>query len=664
MCRVEERVYISAEGNRSKFEEAFPCDKARKGRLCANVKKRTTEYYPKKGAIPRNDSPSPINPPTPTGTGSYLVQQRRPSSSGGRPSTRDGPKAIKPEIIIEFGAKNNKGKKYVSLSTNSYKRSSLGASSLDDVAIDSPSSDASHTIRTGFPEAPLPPQASVYGYSDSYSTTPTISHGYHHRHTSSASSYTGSSRTPSLYITSDPDFESPTNTRGTRLPPAIHNSPTIGAPSSPSRQRIHGGASSNNYNLTVVTPHGYSQDPHAPDGSSHHDYHDFADRSASSHASSGASSKSRRGRDHDQSRKSKDEERRRQEELDHELADALDREENVKQVRFELGRADSRARERAETHLAEKEKHRATVREEVRASRKERDRDEEATKVRKEKSKPAASNSSTRRPVGSRRTSISMTPAQLEEQRRLLAADLSHMEGENRAAEAREREERNALLRQQQQDPSYYNPRTGSMPNTNSTITRRDSLSRRGSVSSDARPMMLGRSNSNRRASIIQPNPPPINAQVTQPYAQPPSARTHAPPPVSFPSNFNTRPTSSRRPSFSSQENPFFALPTRGSASNLDNPFAPAQSVLSPSVTVHQDPWDARNVREALPTPRQLSDGRYMTQRHGEDIIKAAGTHTAARQATRAMGRAAGYEYDYVTDSDDEITHGHGRKRS
>jgi hypothetical protein len=663
MCRVDERVYISAEGHRSKFEEAFPCDKAQKGRLCAKVKKRTTEYYPKKGVYARTDSPSPVNPPTPTGTGSYIVQQRRPSSSGTRPSTRDGPKAIKPEIIIEFGGKNSKGKKYVSLSTNSYKRSSLGTTFADDDAIESPSSDAPHTIRTGFPDAPLPPQASVYGFSDTYSTAPTISHGYHHRQTSSTSSYTGSSRTPSLYVTSDPDYESPTDTRNAKLSPAIHNPSSIGAPSSPNRSRPQGGTSSSNYNLTVVTPQGYSKDPYSAEDSSHRDYHDYADRSASSHASSAASTKSRRGKDHDQSRRKKDDQRRRQDELDREAADALAKEENFKQVRFELGRADGRAKERGETLLAEKEKQRATAREDAR-TRKDQEREQDAARARKERSKPATSNSSTKRPAASRRTSVTMTPAQLEEQRRLLAADLGHMEGESRAAEAREREERTALLRQQQQDPSYYNPRAGGMPNNTPTMARRDSSSRRGSISADARPTtMLGRSNSNRRTSIVQPNPPSINTQVAQSYAQPPSARTHQPPPVSFPSNFNTRQISTRRPSLSAQENPFLSPATHGSASSLENPFAPAQSVLSPSNIIHQDPWDARNMREALPTPRQQPDGRYAMQHRREDVYKVAGTHVAAQQATQAMGRAAGYDYDYVTDSEDEVTHGHSRRR-
>lgn len=649
MCRVEERIYISAEGHRSKFEDSFPCDKARNGKLCSKVKRRTTEYFPKRG-IPRDDTPSPINPPTPTGTGSYVVQQRRPSSSSGRPSTRDGQKTI----IIDFGSKGHKSKRY---SSTSSKRSSIGAT-YDDVAVESPGSDASHTIRTGLPEAPLPPHAG-YSHSDAYSTTPTVSHGYHHRHTSSTSSYTGSSRTPSLYVTSDPDYDSPTNTRGTRLPPAIHQSSIAGAPSSPGR-RTHGGTTSAGYNTAVVAP-GYAQEPPHPDTLSALDFQDFADRSGSSHASSGSASKIRRGKESEQSRRRKDDERRRQE-LDPEA-------ENVKQVRFELGRAEGRAKERAETAYAEKEKQRATERDEIHRrkekERRDRERAEEAAAAaaaaksrKKERLPPVISTSSSKRPGGSRRGSMTMTPAQQEEQRRLLAAELGQMQGESRAADARDREERAAYLQQQQQDPSYYNPRA-SGPSSNTALARRDSQSRRGSISSDARPTILGRSNS-RRTSVSQPNPPPINTKVAQGLTQP-SARTHAPPPLSFPSNFNTRPTSARRGSFSSQDLPFTPS-ARNSASNLENPFATAATNLP----VNPDPWDARNVREALPTTttRQASDGRYTIQRRGEDVIKkASGSHGAAREATRAMGRVAGYEGDYVTDSEDEITHGHGRRR-
>ncbi|KAH7071008.1 hypothetical protein FB567DRAFT_213356 [Paraphoma chrysanthemicola] len=666
MCRIEERVYIGADGHRSKFEDAYPCDKARHGRLCAKVKKRTTEYYPKKGTVGRNDTPSPINPPTPTGPGTYLVEQRRPSSSSSRPSTSDK-MAMKP-LIIEIGSKNDKGKKYASISVSgkNSKRISIGSGSIDDMAVDSPGSDASHTVRTGYPEASLPAHPAAYGHSDGYNTTPTISrgHGYHHRHTSSTSSYTGSSQTPSLYVTSDPDYDSPGKTRDTRLPPAIHNSSSA-VPPSPSKSRGAIGISSGGYNITVVSPKDRSYDAVASDSLSAADYHDFADRSASSHAGSGASGKSRRPRDPEPPRKKRDEERRRQEETDRETADARAKDENAKQVRFVLGRAEGRAKERSETLLAEKEKQRAIEREEARRRERQDREDEAANERKKEKTRVPASNSSSKRPTQTRRSSKTMTAAEAEEQRRLLAADLGQMQGESMLAEARDREERSALLRQQQQDPGYYNPRAGGMPSNSSSLVRGDSVKRRGSISgADARPI-LTRSNSTsaRRTSIVQPNPPQLNTQVQPGYSRP-SARNHAPPPVSFPSNFNTRPTSSRRPSFSAPENPFAAPPTRGSGSSIDNPFVPAPQVLSPPVQVHQDPWDARSMRDALPTTRQTPDGRYTMDRRGADVLSGVGTHSAAREATRAMGRVAGFAHDFETDSEDEpTTHGHGRRR-
>jgi hypothetical protein len=597
MCRVEERIYINAQGHRSTFEEQFPCDKARKGRLCANVKHKTTEYWPKKSVASRDDTPSPINPPTPTGTGSYILEQRRPSSSGGRPSTRDG------KIIIEFGNKNRRSKTYVPGSSRK---------SSDDIAIESPGSDASHIVHTGYPEARLAPQVPVYGHPDAYSTTPSVSHGYHHRHTSSASSYTGSSQTPSLHFTSD-DYDSPTQRRGATLAPSIHQTYTAAAPPSPNKSKAHGKASSYDYNLSVVTPHGRSHEARSQD----HEYHDFADRSASSHASSGASGHSRRRKESEQPRKGHD-----------------DEEENRKQVRFELGRANSRKESRAETKLAVSEKQRALDRDEARRQ-KERDREEEASKLRRKEK----SHSSTTR---TRRESASMTSMQKEEQRRLLAAELDHMKVESRAADAREREEAAALLRQQQQDTSYYNPRSSGTSNNAPSIARRNSISRRDSLNPDTPRPILGRTNSHRRTSIVQPTPPSINTQVAG-YG-PPSARTRGAPPVSFPTNFNPRPTSSsRRPSLSSQDRPF-----------IENPFMTTASIPSAPAIVHQDPWDARNMRDALPTPRPIVDDRY---------TNVSGSHGAARQATQAMGRAAGYVGEYVTDSDDEPTHGHSRRR-
>ncbi|KAH7389692.1 hypothetical protein DE146DRAFT_174430 [Phaeosphaeria sp. MPI-PUGE-AT-0046c] len=76
-----------------------------------------------------------------------------------------------------------------------------------------------------------------------------------------------------------------------------------------------------------------------------------------------------------------------------------------------------------------------------------------------------------------------------------------------------------------------------------------------------------------RSASISQLRPPPVNTERA-PGAIFGRARTQAPPPVSFPSIFNTSPKSAR-----------------DSAADLENPFATSASALP----VSSDPWDARN---------------------------------------------------------------------
>ncbi|RYO23747.1 hypothetical protein AA0111_g8946 [Alternaria arborescens] len=106
---------------------------------------------------------TPINPPVLTGSGASLVQTRRPSRSSSRPSTRDGQR---PEIIIEYGSKKDKTKtkKYPSISVSSkpFDRSSLDSRGSHEAAIESDSKDseASNTLRTGFPEVPMSTLAS------------------------------------------------------------------------------------------------------------------------------------------------------------------------------------------------------------------------------------------------------------------------------------------------------------------------------------------------------------------------------------------------------------------------------------------------------------------------------------------------------------------------
>ncbi|KAH7089788.1 hypothetical protein FB567DRAFT_547347 [Paraphoma chrysanthemicola] len=466
-------------------------------------------------------------------------------------------------------------------------------------------------------------------------------------------------------------------------------------------------------------------------------------------------------------------ERQQQEETNRKTADEQEKDENARQVRFELNRAEGRAKERSEIRLAEKEKQRAMAREEARR-RERQDREDEAAK------EPRKQNTSVL--VRKSNTQTRRLP------KTLTAADFGQMQGESMLAEARERDERSALLRQQQQGPSHYDPRGLDMPGRQLGSARREKvvgnndsstpvadLSEWWAAGGDGvppnRPRMrrsirqndVGRTNRTARRPSLIHSPPsdsgssqsdrgpkashsnrtvttsdtnneirlrvdnrgaPVSLQISgdmegrtlqlvpaengatdlvignvrddvaledgelqgrvmgdqrrvlgakrgrrdaeeveeritlsegrrrnkaevREVQDDQASRHHrAPPPVSSPSNFNTRPTSARRPSFSSPENPFAAPPT-----------------LSPSVQVHQDPWDARSMRDAVPTTRQTSDGRHTIDRRGADVLSGVSTHSAAREATRAMGRVAGFAHEYETDSEDEPTHGHRLRR-
>ncbi|KAF2243112.1 hypothetical protein BU26DRAFT_126576 [Trematosphaeria pertusa] len=671
MCRVEERVYITADGRRQTFEDTYHCDKAHRGKLCSKVKRRTTEYFkPAPSQVSRDDASSPAsnNPPTPTGT--YYVERREPSGVARRPSTRDGQRvtALKPEIIIEFGAKKDKSKKYphphVSLSASkSYKRSSLGTASIgsNEVAVESPGSDASYPIRTGFPEAPVPP-TDPFGQAPGYTTRPAVPQS-HHRHTSSASSYT-TSQPPSLYATSEP--ESPSGRRAPRYPPTIvHNTLPGVAPSSPTASRGSAPAPSSPYRTTIRAPQGSSHDNLAPDGLTPLEYTEFHDRSASSHASSGRAVAPEiidRAVDRERRRKQKEDDKKRQEEADRRYAEDLAKQEEVKQVRFELGRAEDRQRQRGEQKLAESEKRRAEEREEARR-RKAREQEEKAAKEsRREKTKPPPAYNNNK-PSGRPRRH-SMTQAEKEERDRLLAETEAQMERERMATEVREREERAAQLREEQQKNAYWDPRGGDrfpVANNGPGIGRRGSVSqshgRRGSISGNPPPpsMPLGRSNSTRRGSVVIQQVPPINTTFAQPQynTRPPSS--HGPPPPLFsPGSYtdSTRPPSARHPSYH-RDNPFAAPPTRVPHNTQDNPFAQPPSVLHSPPATTADPWDARNLREALPA--RTSSQHHTIHRPVDDRSHGHTAHTrAAQQATRAMGKAVGYENDYESSSENE----------
>ncbi|KAG9192558.1 hypothetical protein G6011_11292 [Alternaria panax] len=596
MCRIEERIEYGPDGRPMTSQRPRLCENARANKPCRDAVVIPYRYNSKRGSTSREDTPSPMNPSTPTSSGTYLVQTRRPSNSDSRPSTRDGQRPISTEIIIGFGSgsKKDKTKKYpsISVSAKPYDRSSLGSRGSNEAAVESLGSDASYILRTGFPEAPLP-SPSAFDNPNSYLATPTTSYGYRTLPAPSASS----SQTPSLHAEDEP----PIRQRSTRRSaPVIHN-PSPAALSSPSQRPA--GTSSGPYRTSRLAP----RDPYASVYPNPLDNDVFADHS--SYTNSGGPEVDRRAKSGEERQKHSKSSRRQEEAEQQEAEDRAKAErENERHVRFELGRADSRAKERGERLFADKEKDRAAAREESRRLKHEerlreeqKDLEEKAARDRrkeKERSKP-----STTRPSTSRRmSSSSMTPAQLADQQRLIEAEKAQMRSERQVAEAREREEQlAATLKGQQEKPSYWDPRGGDR----SLSTRRESMTRHDSVTSTPRPSGLIRTTSKRRTSISQPNPPAFDTQAPTETYRPSSSRKRAPPPLSFPANFNqeyaTRPSSSRRPSFGGQ----------------DNPFAASSSVVSPSATP-QDPWDLRNVESALPSTRLQNDGRYgTTQPHG-----------------------------------------------
>ncbi|XP_014552180.1 hypothetical protein COCVIDRAFT_110953 [Bipolaris victoriae FI3] len=635
MCRIE-------------GDCTYLCDQARSGRTCRDLRRVPVAYTHQKGSASRDDTPSPVNPPTPTSSGTYFTQRRRPSNSGSRPSTRDGQR-LNPEIIIEIGSKKGKGSKYpsVSISTKGHKRQSFGSIGSNDAAIDSGESEASYAVRTGFPDAPLPPPA-AFDQPNTFLPTPLASHGYYHRQTPSASS----SQTPSLTVLSEPDYDRSTGRRNTR-PSAtvIHNS----TPTSASPTRPQHGFSSGPYKTKSIVPRDPLQGAQTPTTVNPLDYDQYADYSGSSRASSGIAETSRPTKNSGQRRKKPSEDLRYQEDVDQKKKEDL---ENDKRVRFEPDRYEAREKEeRVERAQAEKERERATLREEARereraarahaekererAALKEEDRkrkklerleqekkelekkeleDKRAKERKKERSKPPTTDYPTR-PTNTRRMSSLMTPQEQAEQKRLVEADSLIMQTEKQAAEAREREERRAAARQQQDSSTYYDPRAGDRSLSNANAP---SKPRRDSVASTMRPSGLTRTSSKRRPSITQPNPPTISAQPPTDFSTRPSnSRAHAPPPLSFPKTFNQdygRPPSARRPSLTP-----------------DNPFSPG-AVKSPAA----DPWDLRNMEPALPSARS-SDSRQHTgmQPRGDPII-----HGPTRPVRRVPDYVSAFEDD------------------
>lgn len=419
MCRIDERVYVRTDGHQSVFQDTTLCDRGRRrGKTCSDARVRRTEY-PDPTSTPMESSPI-----TPT----YTTRARRPSVSS-RPSTRDGPiTSLKPEIHIEIGSKKGKGKSYVptvSITTGKSKRSSTGSTS---------GSEASHAVRTGYPDISPPPLEPNHG-----GLRPRFSQ---QRNVSSDESFTGSSHVPSLYQTSD-GYDSPslaTTTTGASSShhPIIHNGARH-VPSPANTTRGHAGSPASPYRTTEFKPSSHFDETPARD-----------DRNASTYAPEIL------GRDEDRQRR-RAEEKRRQEALDREYAASTMREENQKHVRFEKSRSEQPAQKSFTAHERRRTEEHEHLRQRKKQQEEQAAKEAAAKEAAAKRSKPTASHTKPRR------ASVQMTAAQAAEQQHLVAAEAYQMEQERRKAEAIEREEQRLQqapsLQQRQQDPSYYDLR-------------------------------------------------------------------------------------------------------------------------------------------------------------------------------------------------------------
>lgn len=597
MCQIDERVYVRTDGHRSVFHDTRQCDRGRRrGKTCSDAKIRITEYRDP------TSSPIPSSPVTP----SYQTRTRRPSMSS-RPSTREGPvTSLKPEMHIAIGSKKGKGKSYptVSITVGKSHRSSMGSTS----AFESPDSEASHAVRTGFPDAPAPPLTSTFG-------------GFHprqdqYRNPSSDESLAGPHHGAPAYHYSD-EYDTPSLATGTTATsngarPVIHHGPRH-VPGAIDTTRGQSGSPSNPYRTAVVTPRGV--------------YDNTCDRTDPSQRSSSSYAPEIIGRDEDRQRR-REEQRRRQEDRDRENFADVSKEES-RRVHFEPSRAKDRAEQRADKTFAGRAEGREQLRQQERKNREAAATEAAAKEARQQEKrnqeaqaakeaaareaaarKPKPTTTASKPPGPSRRNSTRMTSAEAAKQQQLIQAEERQMRKERINAEALEREEQTQqarpTLQQQQQDLRYFDPRGGH----NAIPGGQPSLPRRNSLSAQPRPD-LTRSGSTRTAHVDQ------------------SRQDRRNPPVSFLNNFSARPEPQpreRRPSSSHDNKPF-------------NPFSqPVQPIIS------GDPWDVRNVREALPSARGPQVGH---------------TFPYPQQASQRMNQAF-YKGEYETDSEEEY---HRKKR-
>jgi hypothetical protein len=191
-------------------------------------------------------APSAIDSPTTHGTGTYPIQQRRPSESRSRSSTR---KVSKPEIIIQIGSMKGKSRashfrhtSSVSCSSKAYKRSSLGQSAPSDTVPE-------------LQRPPVEPPVTI-AEADSPPTYPKIPDDIHYRPGSL-----------SPYLRTSVDASKPSAAR-IRLPPPISFPPGITFP--PKLPAVFQDSRIGSYRTTVVAPtsverHSDAYSPTPPD---------------------------------------------------------------------------------------------------------------------------------------------------------------------------------------------------------------------------------------------------------------------------------------------------------------------------------------------------------------------------------------------------------------
>ena len=239
-----------------------------------------------------------------------------------------------------------------------------------------------------------------------------------------------------------------------------------------------------------------------------------------------------------------------------------------------------------------------------------------------------------------------MTQADIDERNRLLFHEKLQMSLEQEAAEQREaaelRQQQYTTRPQPQSNASYHSETPSYRPEE--PKLQGAGGKRRGSVSAHPPPIgNLGRTNSTRRASIVQPNPP-MSASLAGTF---PAQQTYSTRPQS--SHTQTQPYNTRealpsaRYSPSQQVHPF-GQPSnaRNSNSSMDaNPFAapsdrPVHPSQPPVAVVHHYPqpasnpaWDTRAMQGALPA--------YPS---GQPTQYAVPAHSRAQQATQNMNRA------------------------